>query len=103
MFPYLPLGLQTIDAVYKPAVFEEDQRRSPGDLVLGRNKIICRHIYSGELDSSAILLSQFFQNRRQSLAVRSGRGEKLHQHGAGKVENFGPEIPVVDGDGMARK
>jgi hypothetical protein len=100
---YLPSVLQTINAVHKPAAFEENQRRSAGNLVLGRNKTVHRRIHSGKLDPSAILSGQFFQNRCQSLAVRSGRGEELHQNRTGEVENLGPEVPVVDDTGMARK
>jgi hypothetical protein len=95
---YVCSGQEACNPVHDPAVPEKDQRRCTVDLVLCRDQAVDGYIHAAELYPPGVFDDQFFQNRRQSLAVTSARREKFHEHCAGKFEHLIPEIPVVNGD-----
>jgi hypothetical protein len=76
------------------AFLEEYHVRGAHDLIPRCGRRIAVNIQLRNLESPHVLLGQLLENRGQQVAVATGIGIELREHGPGKGEHFAAECPV---------
>jgi len=91
----LVFGQSAQEAIYKPAVFEHDHCGDALDLILGSQALVLIQVDFCEFYKPGVLRGDLVHNRQQGSAMTAPGRPEEHQHGAGKLEDFGVECMFV--------